>query len=192
VIILIEQFKKYADMKVLACFLSHPRTSFYKKELARKLEMSPSAVVHAVESFEGEGILKKEIKGREHFFSLNAECPIVPPLKKAYGLALVLSARPEKVFLDADTGILSIALYGSYARGDFDELSDIDFLILTHGDRAKLVPALHSIEDRLGIEANITTFRLSEWKSLADSGDAFYKNVQRDYIMLHGSDIKWS
>lgn len=188
---MIELFHKYADMRVLACFLSHPRTSYYKKELARKLNMSPSAVVRAVESFEGEGILLKEVRGKEHFFTLNAGSCVVPPLKKAYGLALVLSAKPVKAFLDADPELISLALYGSYARGDFDERSDIDFLVLTHTDKMKLLPALKSIEDFLGIEANITVFRLSEWKSLADSRDAFYKNVVSDHILLHGSGIKW-
>ncbi|OPY26990.1 MAG: Nucleotidyltransferase domain protein [Methanocella sp. PtaU1.Bin125] len=178
-------------MRVLACFLSHPHTAFYKRELARKLDMSPSAVVRALESFESDGILRKEVRGREHFFTLNIENCIVPPLKKAYGLALILSVRPEKAFLAADSGIISLALYGSYARGDFDERSDIDFLVLTHGDRSKLMSALRSIEDDLGIEANLTVFRLSDWKSMADSEDAFYKNVERDYIILHGSDIKW-
>lgn len=190
-VLLIELFRKYADMKVLGCFLAHPRASFYKKELARKLDMSPSAVVRAVEYFEGEGLLVKEIRGREHFFTLNLQNCVVPPLKKAYGLALVMSSRPEQAFLDVDPELISIALYGSYARGDFDERSDIDFLVLTHTDKLKLMPALHSIEDNLGIEANITTFRLSEWKSLADSGDAFYKNVVSDHTLLHGSGIKW-
>lgn len=189
---MIEQFRKYADMKVLGCFLSHPYTSFYKRELARKLEMSPSAVVRAVESFVGEDILKKEIKGREHFFTLNGGCSVVPPLKKAYGLALVLSARPAEAFLEVDPGIISLALYGSYARGDFDEKSDIDFLVITHSDKVRFVKALHVLEDRLGVEANISTFRVSQWKSMADSGDAYYNNVVRDHIMLHGSDIKWS
>ena len=179
-------------MKVLGCFLANPRTSFYKKELARKLEMSPSAVVRAVEYFEAEGLLLKEIKGREHFYVLNLENCIVPPLKKAYGLALVLSARPEETFLDADPGLISLALYGSYARGDFDERSDIDFLVLTHTDKLKLMPALGSVENKLGIESNISVFSLSAWKSLADSGDAYYKNVVRDHILLHGSGIKWS
>jgi predicted nucleotidyltransferase len=192
VVPLIEQFKKYADMKVLACFLSNPHTSFFKRELSRKLVMSPSAVVRAVESFEKEGILKKDVRGREHYFTLNLENCVVPPLKKAYGLALILSARPAEVFLEVDPGIISLALYGSHARGDFDERSDIDFLALTHTDKTKLIPALKAIEDRLGKEANISVFRLSDWKSMADSGDAYYKNVVRDHIVLHGSDIKWT
>jgi len=154
--------------------------------------MSPSAVVRAVESFENEGILRKDVRGREHYFSLNLENCIVPPLKKAYGLALLSSGRPAEVFLEADPGIISLALYGSYARGDFDERSDIDFLVISHSDRTKLVQAIRTIEGRLGIEANVSAFRLSEWKSMADSGDAYYKNVVHDHIMLHGSDIKWT
>lgn len=189
---MIELFQKYADMKVLACFLSNPRTAFYKKELSRKLEMSPSAVVRAVEAFDREGVLHKEIRGREHFFTLNQESCIVPPLKKAYGLALVLSARPEKAFLEADPGLISLALYGSYARGDFDERSDIDFLVLTHTDKTGLLPTLKEIEKSLDREANLSVFRLADWKAMADSGDAYYKNVVRDHIILHGSDIKWS
>lgn len=189
---MIEQFQKYADMRVLTCFLANPRTSFYKRELARKLDMSPSAVVRAVESFEKEGILHKEIRGKEHFFTLNLENCVVPPLKKAYGLALVLSARPKEAFLEADPDLISLAMYGSYARGDFDERSDIDFLVLTHTDKMKIYPAVKSLEDTLGIQVNISAFRLAQWKSFADAGDAYYKNVVRDHILLHGSGIKWS
>ena len=134
-------------------------------------------MVRAVESFENEGILLKDIRGSEHFFSLNLENCVVPPLKKAYGLALILSARPAEVFLEVDPGIISLALYGSYARGDFDERSDIDFLVISHSDKMELLQAIHTIEGRLGIDANISVFRLSCWKSIVDSGDAYYKNV---------------
>jgi uncharacterized protein len=192
VVRLFELFEKYADLKVLAYFLSHPRGSFYKKELARALNVSPSTVITAVESFEREGILRKEIKGQGHFYSLDNDNCVVPPLKKAYGLSFVLSARPATAFLSVNPDLISLALYGSYARGDFDEISDIDFLILTHCDKTKLIPALKIIEDRLGKDANISVFRLSDWKAMADSDDAYYKNVVRDHIILHGSDIKWS
>ncbi|CAJ36689.1 conserved hypothetical protein [Methanocella arvoryzae MRE50] len=186
---MIELFEKYADMKILAYFLSRPGRQFYKKEIARALNVSPSTVIKAVDSFHEEGLLLKEIRGREHFYSLNTENCVVPPLKKAYGLAFVLSAKPVALFQEADPGIISLVLYGSYARGDFDDLSDIDFLAITHSDKLKLIPPLKAIEDRLDKEANITTLRLSDCKSMLDRGDAFYKSVLKDHVLLFGSGL---
>ena len=44
--------------------------------------------------------------------------------------------------------IAGIYLYGSYARGDFDDQSDVDFVAIVHGDRQALQDKLHHVWDR--------------------------------------------
>lgn len=187
---MIELFNKYVKWKILSHFLANPNTSFYIKELARILKVSSGSVSTAVRSFEEEGLLTKEEKGLAHIFTLNNEHSVVTPLKKAYGIILVLSTKPKEEFLGIDPGIISLSLFGSYCEGSFDEKSDIDFLVITHTKKEKLIYPAKRIEDMLGKEVNISVFKLSQWHELVKKDDAFYQRVTENHILLYGSDLK--
>ena len=54
--------------------------------------------------------------------------------------------------------IVEIVLYGSYARGDYTEDSDIDIAAVVHGSRAELQEKLKAVWDvsaELGVENDI-------------------------------------
>lgn len=186
---MIELFDKYVDWKILGYFLSNPATDVYIKELSRKLKVSPASVSHAVKHFEANGFLIKDEKGLAHIYHLNEDHPVVKPLKKAYGIDLILSAYPKEAFINADPNIISLALYGSYANGSFDEGSDVDFLIVTASKKEKILDTIMVLEDKLGKEVNVSAFKLSEWLALAKKSDAFYKNVVANHVLLYGADL---
>ena len=186
---MIELFVKYVRWKILAHFLGHPNSSFYVKEIARILGVSPGSVSTAVKSFEEWGLLTKEEKGLAHLYRLNGENALVPPLKKAYGLALILSSRPTEKYLEADRSIISIALYGSYSDGSFDERSDVDILIVTPYKREEIVGATRRLEEELEKNVNTSLFRLSDWRTMAKKGDAFYRRVVENHVLLYGSGL---
>lgn len=95
-----------------------------------------------------------------------------------------------KTFINADPNIISLALYGSYADGSFDEKSDVDILAITTSKQEVLLPAIHNLEDKVGKEVNVTTFKLFEWRKMADQGDEVYNNLINLHILLYGSGIK--
>ena len=187
---MIELFKKYVHWKILAHFMENPNTTFHIKQLARIIEVSPASVSSAVKSFEKEGLLLKEEKGLAHLYRLNADNSVVAPLKKAYGIALVLSSRPKEKFLEVDPHIISLALFGSYAEGSYDEKSDIDFLAVTPARKENLISTAKRLEEELKKEVSISVFKLSEWRTLAKIGDAFYKRIVENHILLYGSGLK--
>jgi hypothetical protein len=78
-----------------------------------------------VKSFEEDGLLSKEEKGLAHIYRLDSDNGVVAPLKKAYGIVFVLSSKPKEKFLEIDPNIISLALFGSYAEGSFDEKNHI-------------------------------------------------------------------
>ncbi len=187
---MIELFKKYVQWRILAHFMENPATSFHIKQLARIIRVSPASVSSAVKSFESEGLLLKEEKGLAHIFRLNMDNSLVAPLKKAYGIAFVLSSKPKEKFLEIDSHIISLALFGSYAEGSFDEKSDIDFLVVTPTRKENLIISAKRLEEELKKEVSLSVLKLSEWRAMAKKGDAFYKKIVHNHILLYGSGLK--
>ncbi len=187
---MIELFRKYVQWKILSHFLENPNTSFHIKQLARELGVSPASVGDAVKSFEKDGLLLKEEKGLAHIYSLSTDNSIVAPLKKAYGIAFVLSSKPKEKFLEIDPNIISLAIFGSYADGSFDQKSDMDFLIVTSTRKEILTEAAKKLEEELQKEVSISVFKLSEWRAMATKGDAFHKRIVENHILLYGSGLK--
>ncbi len=187
---MIELFRRYVKWKILAHFLANPNTAFHIKQLARILNVSPASVSNAVKSFEEEGLLSKEEKGLAHIYRLNVDNSVIEPLKKAYGIAFVLSSKPKDRFLEIDSNIISLALFGSYAEGNFDEKSDIDFLVVTPARKEILIKAAKRLEEELQKEVSISVFKLSDWRTMAKKGDAFYERIVGNHILLYGSGLK--
>ncbi|VVB93160.1 Nucleotidyltransferase domain protein [uncultured archaeon] len=187
---MIELFRQYVKWKILSHFLANPNTSFHIKQLARMLNVSPASVSSAVKSFEEDGLLSKEEKGLAHIYRLDSDNSMVAPLKKAYGIAFVLSSKPKERFLEIDPNIISLALFGSYAEGSFDEKSDIDFLVVTNAGKENLINAAKILEEELEKEVSLSVVKLSEWRDMAKKGDAFYKRIVDNHILLYGSGLK--
>ena len=79
--------------------------------------------------------------------------------------------------------VLSIVLYGSVAKGEDDEKSDIDILIVSR--KKSRIQGLASA-DRLSRELNVMLYSYQEWKTAAEHNKVFYKNVMLDCIPLYG------
>lgn len=121
---------------------------------------------------------------------LNSDNSVVEPLKKAYGIAFVLSSKPKEKFLEIDSNIISLALFGSFEEGSFDEKSDIDFIIVTSERKEMFIKAAKILEEELEKEVSLSVLKLSEWRTMAQMDDAFYKRIVNNHILLHGSGLK--
>ncbi len=187
---MIELFEESVKWKILAHFLKNPTTSFYVKEIARVLDISSSSSSIAVKSLAAGGILTKEEKGQSHLYKLNAGNPIIKPLKRAYGIALIVDIHPARMFLKTDENIISLAVFGSYASGEYDEKSDIDFLVVTPSPKDKYTGLQEKLESLLGAPVEISISKPSEWRRLAERNDVFYKKVIENHVMLYGSGLE--
>jgi predicted nucleotidyltransferase len=187
---LFELFDKYVDWKILRCFLACPQALFYASQVAKQLKISPSSANNAMKNFAEKGFLVVEEKGFARLYRLNIDNEAVKSLKRAYGIDFVQTAKPEDKILATDPDALSIALYGSYASGSFDEESDIDFLIITPSKKELYIKVIRELEDQLDKEVNLAIFKLSEWRKLAREEDAFYKNVVSNNVLLNGAGLK--
>jgi predicted nucleotidyltransferase len=80
-----------------------------------------------------------------------------------------------------------IILFGSLARGDTHEWSDIDLIIVkdtdaSYGERVKALTPL--IQDRL-VGADILIYSLKEYENAREKGSVFLKEAERDGLVLY-------
>lgn len=80
--------------------------------------------------------------------------------------------------------LAKILLYGSYARGDYHDKSDIDYLVVLNDDTVStftevnnIAPALYKAFPNSPID--ISAFAVSN-KQLVASAKSFFKGVRRD------------
>ncbi len=193
---MMELFEKYVDLKILGLFLGNSNTQYHIKEISRKLDISPASASHAVKYFEDRGYLMKEEKGLAHLYRLNLSHPIMISMKKAYGMALVMSANPIEAFLTADANLVSFALYGSYADGSFDEHSEIDFLIVTpsavdkFSNSRKLSESRKFLEEKLKRPVSVFVATMSIWSTMKSTNDAMYHEIMGNHILIYGNGLE--
>ena len=84
------------------------------------------------------------------------------------------------------TNVVTIVLYGSYARGDFDEESDIDIVAIVKGKRAELQKKLKQIWDLsadLGLENDVVVSPMvipyDEFMKYKESLP-YYRNIEKE------------
>jgi predicted nucleotidyltransferase len=83
----------------------------------------------------------------------------------------------------------TVILYGSFARGDEKEFSDIDILILldqekiTYSDETRIKYPLYDLEYDTGNVISPLIFSRKDWET-RHSVTPFYKNVKREGVLL--------
>ncbi|UCE74940.1 MAG: nucleotidyltransferase domain-containing protein [Methanomassiliicoccales archaeon] len=185
---MIELFEKYVDWKILAHFLEHSSQSFYVKELARILDVSPGSVSSALIRFKKWGLVDKEEKGQIHLYKLNNELVIIKELKKSFMLMKLQEMAFVDKLLRIDDNIISIALYGSYATGEYDDKSDLDILLIAP-KKLDLNEFIEHIEKKLKKIVSIEVFSIGQWNKLKEREDPFYSNVMINHILLYGGEL---
>ncbi len=90
----------------------------------------------------------------------------------------------RRVVPDAD-----VILYGSRARGDADEYSDYDILVLTTGPsdipvHEKMIESIYPLELDTGAVLTLAVYNKQQWNTPLYRATPFHKNVDREGVLL--------
>lgn len=167
-------------LKLLIFFFDTSKALF-EREVHKKTGISAGAVNKYLKILAGEGYLLLEKRGRMNFFRLNRDNAAVKRLKVAYSMSLPIVAR-----LGAAGKKLGakMYLYGSVARGEDDEYSDWDILVIGDIDLNKLEAEMFPIRKKSSKKINLTVFRRNEWLKLPKHDPAFYERLEKDRIEI--------
>jgi len=163
-------------IKLLDYYFLNPDAQAYINELARILELDPKNTETKLKELEKEGLLKSEFRGKQRYFFLAKDNPILEHYRqiflKTHGIEKKL-----KDMLSGIKGIKEAYLFGSYASNKMDSSSDIDLLAIGTHSILELQRIISKLQKDTGREFNVTNLSPKEFEIKKRDKNHFISNV---------------
>ena len=180
---MIQLYQNITQLTVFELFIKNPYERYYLREASRILDISPMTVKRALDIFVHERLLVREKFKNQILYRANINSAAFKHLKIAYNLAWLEEKGIVDFLRENITGLSSLILYGSLAKGENDEKSDIDLLAISLSSKKRDI----GLMELLGKETSLTLFTPAEWKEQAKKNKAFYMDVITEGIVLFGT-----
>ncbi len=163
--------------EILTALLLEREKPWYFRDLAKRLDRTPSTLQRPLDSLVRAGIIKKWVEGNRVYFAADNDCPLLPELRglleKTVGLVDVLRDS-----LRSHLKSIQVAfVYGSVARGKERSESDVDLLVIGDTTLSDLSPALSKAEGRLHRPVSATVFSPAEFSKKLAAKNHFLRSV---------------
>ncbi len=156
---------------IIVLFAENPREEVSQTSVIQTLHISKRSAIKWLRFLEKSRIVMKRGVGRTNLYKLNRSNTLVRQIKVLHTLSTLL---PKVARLEG----AELYLFGSAARGEDDEKSDIDILLI--GPDRSGIEELRRIDRRI----KVTAFTPLEWSRMAREDPAFYERVEKDRIPL--------
>jgi predicted nucleotidyltransferase len=165
---------------ILALLYGHTDERFYLREIARRAGTGIGATQSELRQLTDAGLIHRVRHGHQVYYQANRENPIFAELKsilaKTSGIRDVLN---EGLAPLADRVKLAF-VYGSIARGEETESSDVDLMVVGKVSFAEVVSTLSDIESKLGREVNPTVYGPREFREKLAAKNHFLSTVAKE------------
>jgi predicted nucleotidyltransferase len=173
---------------VLGWLFGHPDEKFYLRDIARQTGLPVGSIQGELEQLTAAGLLTRTREGRQVYFQANRASPVFPELSslltKTAGIAGVL----REALAPLASRVQLALLYGSAARNELRQGSDVDLLVVGEVDFGEVVAAMRTAESRLGREVNPSIYPPDEFQKKLREGHHFLNAVMREpYVALVGN-----
>jgi predicted nucleotidyltransferase len=180
---MIQLYQRITQLSVLELFIKNPYEWYYLREASRILEISPMTVKRALDLLAKERMLLREEFKNQILYRANMESAAFKHLKVAYNLSWLEKIDFVDHLKENLAGLSTLVLYGSYAKGENDEKSDIDLLAISSSGTKKDI----RLKELSGKETSLTVFTPAKWREQAKKNKAFYIDVITEGIILFGT-----
>jgi predicted nucleotidyltransferase len=171
---------------LLKLFLTNPDRAFYVREIARLTKEPVNAVRRELDYLGKAGLLKSSNRGNQKYFSVIREFPFYTELKKIVYATVALGDYVNIKL--ANSGDIELAfIYGSVARNEETENSDIDLFVAGEIDEDELHRIILEIENDIGRQVTYTLMDINEFINRLEKGEPFIKRIlEEPKIVLKG------
>lgn len=169
-------------------FFTNPDQEFYIQEIGRILDKKPGVFQRILYDMEREGILKSEYKANARYFRTNKDYPLYEEYKSIVFKTIGIIGSLKEILVEAGSIDFSF-LYGSFAQGKENYLSDIDLVIIGFPDENKLIRSLGKLEESLKRETNYKLYTPKAFHEAVRQKDPFLLEILKNQkAMLIGEE----
>lgn len=181
-------FGSKTRVEVLSLFVLHPKEKFYLREIERRTGQDISPIKKELDRLEKMGLVLSTTDGNRRYVTMNEKCEIYSEIKNLI-LKTVALGDTLKKHLKYLEGIEVAFIYGSFAKGNEHEKSDIDLFVVWNVPGIKLQSVLSKAKASVGREINCSNFMRGEIQKRMTQKDPFIKEVlDGKKIFLIGSE----
>lgn len=175
-------FGSRTRVKILRLYYAHPDSSFFVRELTRKVGEQINSVRRELEKLSTMGILESESKNRKKYYKLNQDFILNSELKALF-LKSRMTLERKVINQIKETGSLSyLALCGYFLD---DQEAPVDLFIVGRVNKKKLNNLLEKFSETFGQELRFTSMTTDEYKYRKDITDKFlYDIINRDKVVV--------
>lgn len=175
--------------KILVAYLGDYKKGLHVREIAKSVNISPSAASYMTRHLEKRRILDHRMEGRNKKFFINSENPAAKSMIASAEIER-RNAVVEKHFIirkivsEVDFEGRMAVLFGSFAKGLENEGSDIDVLLLGSGKQAK--KKLEGLGKLYGKKIQIISMGREDF--ILREKREFVREVMKSHVVLSGAD----
>ncbi|PKL93045.1 MAG: hypothetical protein CVV21_01485 [Candidatus Goldiibacteriota bacterium HGW-Goldbacteria-1] len=179
---------KGTKAEILGLFFTNEQREFYMGEIALAVGKKPGMIRRDLENMVKEGVLTSEYRANARYFRLDAGYPFYAEMKS---IILKTTAAPGAIkrVIKGIKGIRFAFIYGSFASGKENIMSDVDLFIIGDPDEDELLRSIDGLEKRLKREVNYKLMTYDAFIKDIRKKDAFLMNVyEGKKIIIEGDE----
>jgi len=142
------------------------------------------AVQDALRALESMGLVETESVGRATLHTLNREHYAVAPLRI---LLDPMAALETVIAANTDPNVRSVVLFGSVARGEATERSDIDLAVITKTEWDGQGRLQDAVRRHLGCPCDVLALTEARFEDLVRAGEPVVQDILRDGVAVFGT-----
>lgn len=183
-------FKTTLQQRLFTYVFTHPDDSYYVRELANIIDVSPGNLSRELAKCTSEGLFTYKINGNLKLFTLNKSHPLYAALKEIVYKTFGVEGALRELVAKYEEISLAI-LHGSFAKQKEKTNSDIDLIIVENSpknlDQDKFIADIEKLEGKLGREINFISYSKKEFRREKNKEGSFLALVLREKkIILKG------
>ncbi|HII16000.1 MAG TPA: nucleotidyltransferase domain-containing protein [Nanoarchaeota archaeon] len=176
---LIELIGNKKQASLIVFFIRHPTMKIHQQDIKKEVKIAKATLIKWLNMLANKGMIGFAQYGRTKIYSLNRENTIIKRLKVLDNFLLVAGVKAIAEKHDS-----SAYLFGSAARGEDAEDSDIDILLIGKVNREDIIRDINKISEKIQRNINVQIFSPLEWSQMAKKDAAFYERVEKDKVEL--------
>jgi len=161
---------------ILALYFSHPEKKYYLRQLEKMLHFPVQNIRRELINLEKNSIFKREKSGNQVFYFLNRKSPIYSDIRNIISKTIGIENQIRES-LSGISGINKAFIFGSFADGTQDSLSDIDIIITGDIDEDVLIEKISRLEDKFEREINYHIYSEKEFRERRNEENSFISKI---------------